>query len=157
MIAKNMKKIKVDLQLATSKKKRPSYVPSLKTLTSWVSATLSEDYSSGEIGIRVVDEKESAFLNNQYRQKSYPTNILSFSYNDLLTKPGSLSGDLVICASLLAKEARDLGWDLKRYWALIVIHGCLHLAGFDHQTLAQAKKMEAREDQLLQKLKLDPT
>lgn len=110
--------------------------------------------AEGEIAIRIVGEAESARLNERYRGKSGPTNVLAFPGGDI-DVPGidaRLLGDLVICAPVVASEARDQGKPLEAHWAHIVIHGCLHLRGYDHESAAQAREMEARERSLLARL-----
>lgn len=108
----------------------------------------------GEIVLRIVDEAESAMLNERYRGKSGPTNVLAFPAGDL---PGPESvprplGDIVICSPLVATEALEQAKSLEAHWAHIVIHGCLHLIGFDHDADSDAEEMEAREAAVLAEL-----
>jgi probable rRNA maturation factor len=106
---------------------------------------------TGEVGIRIVDVSESAALNVRYRGKDGPTNVLAFPAGDmpsLESLPRQL-GDIVICAAIVDSEAREQGKDLEAHWAHIVIHGCLHLCGFDHEADDQALEMESREAVLL--------
>lgn len=129
----------------------------------WVDSALKGLRQSANILIRVVDEAESAELNSQYRGKSGPTNILSFPFeppegvdlgadNDDLT---NFLGDLVICSPVVMQEAGIQGKRLSDHWAHIVIHGVLHLLGFDHIEEHEAEIMEAKEIAILKKLNID--
>ncbi|PVY70736.1 putative rRNA maturation factor [Tamilnaduibacter salinus] len=102
-----------------------------------------------EVTIRLVSPEESSNLNHTYRDRNRPTNVLSFPFEapDGLTIP--LLGDLVICADVVAREARDQGKSLSAHWAHMVIHGMLHLQGYDHINDADADVMEALEIRLL--------
>lgn len=135
--------ITIDLQVAI----KANNIPSLKEFETWANAALA-DKLSGEICIRIIDEKESQQLNHTYRQKNHPTNILSFDYQDDET----LLGDLAICASVIEKESKKQHIPLMEHWAHITIHGCLHLAGYTHEVDANAETMEAEEDRLLKQL-----
>lgn len=103
---------------------------------------------SGELVIRIVDAKESAALNEQYRGRSGPTNVLAFPAGPMPAGP-ALLGDIVICAPVVTSEADEQGKPTEAHWAHIVIHGCLHLVGFDHVADQDAEDMEARERALL--------
>lgn len=120
------------------------------------------DDAVGELVVRVVDEAESAALNERYAHKKGPTNVLAFPAGDppppaaatprgapgALVEPTAL-GDLAICAAVVAREAAEQGKSLEAHWAHMVIHGCLHLRGYDHMNAAEARVMEARERELL--------
>jgi probable rRNA maturation factor len=102
-----------------------------------------------------VDATESASLNERYRRRAGATNVLAFSGTELpASSPGDceLLGDLVICAPVVASEAREQGKSLDAHWAHMAIHGVLHLLGYDHATDAEAKIMERREKELLESL-----
>lgn len=146
----------------------PQYqgVPSEEELHNWVVLALSVDSTNTTtkpfvVGIRIVDELESAQLNNQYRHKDYATNVLSFS-NDL--PPNILDaleeiplGDLAICAPVVEREANEQNKSMHAHWAHMVIHGILHLRGFDHEDDNEAEEMEALERRMLARLGLpDP-
>ena len=116
-----------------------------------------EDYGHDtEVVIRIVDEQESAQLNQQYRHISGPTNILSFPVEIPADVPleHDLLGDLVICAPVLQKEALSQNKSLHDHWAHIVIHGVLHLLGYDHIDEEDAAQMELREIKILEKFKI---
>lgn len=139
----------VDLQIACN-----ATPPSAADFTTWVNAAVSKDV---EVCIRIVSKAESHTLNRQYRQKDKPTNVLSFSYDDEVifdedeNTPAHL-GDLVICADIINEEALAQSKPVRAHWAHMVIHGTLHLQGFDHQTEADALAMESLEVALLEKL-----
>jgi probable rRNA maturation factor len=112
----------------------------------------------GELGIRVVGAAESRRLNARYRGKDKPTNVLSFPPAPLpaRTSPAQASprplGDLVICAQVVRAEARAQRKHLRAHWAHLVVHGALHLIGYDHQRAAEAARMERREVAVLRRL-----
>jgi probable rRNA maturation factor len=105
----------------------------------------------GELVIRIVDEAESAALNEQYRLGRGPTNVLAFPPGDdplPADEPRPL-GDLAICAPVVAREATAQAKPVAEHWAHMVVHGCLHLLGYDHLAPDEADVMEARERELL--------
>ncbi|GAB4277885.1 MAG: rRNA maturation RNase YbeY [Methylomicrobium sp.] len=130
-------------------------VPDETQLQSWVDAALQDYPEDTEIVIRIVDEDESSQLNAFYRGKQSPTNILSFPFDAPEQVETNLLGDLVVCAPVLAKEAHDQHKPLAHHWAHIVIHGVLHLLGYDHIEPDEAEIMEAKEIEILAKLHID--
>jgi len=105
-----------------------------------------------EVSVRVVDEAESRGLNAQYRGKDKATNVLSFPSGAIAGLPAGQPvplGDIVICAAVVAKEAQEQGKPEPDHWAHMLIHGTLHLLGFDHEDSAEAAEMEALETRLL--------
>jgi len=121
----------------------------LKTAAVLVLSSVLKNVKNGIICIRIVDEAESAMLNQQYRQKSGPTNVLAFpvDVNEL-----GLLGDLAICAAVVKQEALAQGKTFVAHFSHMVVHGTLHLLGFDHQTDRQALEMESLEIKFLQQL-----
>jgi len=119
-------------------------VPPLKSFQEWTEAVLN-DRNEAQLGIRIVGREESAELNARYRSKSGPTNVLSFAADLPEEIPVHFLGDLVICAPLVAEEAAEQGKDVLAHWAHLVVHGILHLIGFDHVSTAQASEMESQE------------
>jgi probable rRNA maturation factor len=109
------------------------------------------DGVSGELVLRIVDEAESASLNQRFRQREGPTNVLAFPAGDVPVPDEALPplGDIVICAPVVAREAEAQSKRLEAHWAHIVIHGCLHLIGYDHIGDTDAAEMETRERELL--------
>ena len=123
-------------------------IPGDASLKKWARHALGER-GDACLTIRVVDEAESADLNRRFRGKEGATNVLSFSA-DVPPEVGStLLGDIVICAPVVAAEAVNQEKDLQAHWAHMVIHGTLHLIGFDHQCDTDALVMESHETKLL--------
>ena len=140
--------ITLDLQLAFD-------APDLPTETQfqqWLDAAVLPFQAEAEVTIRIVGNAESQQLNFDYRGKDKPTNVLSFPFQ---CPPGielPLLGDLVICAPVVAQEAQQQNKTLSAHWAHMVVHGCLHLLGFDHINEEDATEMEAEEIQILAEL-----
>lgn len=110
------------------------------------------DALEGELTLRLVDEAESAELNARFRQRQGPTNVLAFPADAAFAPVDDdppPAGDLVVCAGVVAREADEQGKPRDAHWAHIVMHGTLHLIGYDHETPAEAEKMEAKERELL--------
>jgi len=128
--------------------------PSDSQLELWVNTVLTNLDDDFELTIRIVDEVESAQLNGTYRHKQGATNILSFPFEVPDGMELNLLGDLVICASILEREAKVQNKPLHNHWAHIVMHGTLHLLGYDHIDDADALEMESKEIELLQTLSI---
>jgi probable rRNA maturation factor len=111
----------------------------------WLSPIVDKN---AEITIRIVDNDESINLNNIYRKKKYPTNVLSFLVDDEV----HLIGDIVLCAPVIEKEALQQSKKLEAHYAHLIIHGALHLYGYDHENKKDADIMEAKEIKILTKL-----
>lgn len=132
------------------------YIPSDKELQLYLEKTLADYSEDAEVLIRVVDSQEISALNEQYRHKQGPTNILSFPFEvPEAVKGVNLLGDLVVCASVLEAEAQAQQKALQDHWAHIVIHGILHLLGYDHIDESDAQEMETKEILILQQLSID--
>jgi probable rRNA maturation factor len=129
--------------------------PDQEQIQGWIDTALADLNQDTEIVVRVVDEQESARLNEQYRHKQGPTNILSFPVEVPEGIELNLLGDLVICASVLEKEAEEQRKLLTHHWAHIVVHGVLHLLGYDHIDETEAELMESKEITILKKLKIN--
>ena len=127
-------------------------IPDGDQFQAWLEAVFPQCSEPMEIVIRIVDEQESAVLNARYRHKSGPTNVLSFPFQSPVELDVHLLGDLVICAPLVEKEAREQNKKVFDHWAHLVVHGVLHLLGFDHQEEKDASQMEAKETAILKKL-----
>lgn len=124
--------------------------PTARDIRRWALAALA-GAGRGELTVRIVGEQESAALNERYRGKQGPTNVLAFpggGGEELGGEPPPL-GDLVICAPVVIREAREQGKPAAAHWAHMVVHGALHLVGYDHEEAAAAVAMEARERQVL--------
>lgn len=141
-------------------------VPHSQSLNRWAQAAAREANTSRrdrelkrELTIRVVGAAESRKLNRTWRGKDKPTNVLSFPSDPSLTFPGGAGkgqgealhelGDLAICAPVVAREAREQGKSTQAHWAHMVVHGVLHLLGYDHEVDRDAEIMEAREADIL--------
>jgi probable rRNA maturation factor len=127
-------------------------IPSEDAIRQWVLQALPEENKGAELTVRIVDEAEITALNHQYRGKDGPTNVLSFPYEGIPGVASELLGDIVICAPVVASEAIAQDKPLDAHWAHIVVHGVLHLLGYDHQHDDHAHQMEAREAELLASL-----
>lgn len=131
-------------------------IPSEEDITYWIDAVLPESQKDSEICVRIVEAEESQQLNNQYRSKDKPTNVLSFPSElpDEIDLP--LLGDIVICAAVVEQEAQEQGKSLESHWAHMVIHGTLHLLGYDHIEDSDAEEMESLETQIMLTLGYPP-
>ncbi len=127
-------------------------LPDEAELTRWASLAIADFRETAELSVRIVDEAESQQLNNDYRGKDKPTNVLSFPFEVPEGIELDLLGDLVICAPVVSREADEQNKPLMHHWAHMVIHGCLHLLGFDHINDSDAEEMEALEVKLLSQL-----
>lgn len=144
--------LEIDLQIASQSQDLPTE-PQLKA---WAQAALNSHRANAELSLRIVDEDESQQLNGQYRQKDKPTNVLSFPADlpEELQLP--LLGDLVICAPVVAREAEEQNKALDAHWAHMLVHGTLHLLGYDHIDETDATEMEALETQIITELGFAP-
>lgn len=129
--------------------------PSARQLARWADAALGRDARGAQISVLLVGPRASRSLNARYRQRNQPTNVLSFPAGSEARQHGGLLGDLVICPAVLAAEARAQGKRIAAHWAHLVVHGVLHLIGFDHQRDADARRMERREIRVLRSLGFD--
>jgi probable rRNA maturation factor len=125
---------------------RASHIPPDRRLRAWASAVLPGD---AEVTVRYVANAEARRLNREFRGKDYATNVLSFPYD---AGRGGVRGDVVICAPVVAREAREQGKSAEAHHAHLLVHGLLHLQGYDHEREADAARMERRERAVLAKL-----
>jgi len=125
-------------------------IPPATALEGWIIAALqSQNLEEAEVSLYIVDEKESQELNAQYRGKDKPTNVLSFPA-DIPEEVGiPLLGDLVVCAPVVEREAEEQGKSLEAHWAHMLVHGSLHLLGFDHIHDDEAEVMESLETKIV--------
>ncbi|HSG04481.1 MAG TPA: rRNA maturation RNase YbeY [Marinobacterium sp.] len=132
-------------------------LPSDQQLQHWAELAAADRQPGAELCIRIVTSEESQQLNRDYRGKDKPTNVLSFPFEAPPGLPINILGDLAICADVVAKEALEQNKQLAHHWAHMVIHGTLHLLGFDHINDQDAEIMEAMERELLARLDIpDP-
>lgn len=121
-------------------------LPSRAQVRRWVAAALEHP---AEVAVRIVDADEAQALNQDYRDKGYVPNVLTFEYGEIT--PGVLGGDVVICAPVVEREAREQGKPLPNHYAHMVVHGVLHLQGYDHIEPLDADIMESREAVILKR------
>ena len=141
--------VTLGLQLASAS---TDGLPTEAQLQGWLDGTILGFQQEAEVTVRIVDEAESNELNLTYRGKDKPTNVLSFPFE---APPGlelPLLGDLVICRQVVEREAEEQGKPLMAHWAHMVVHGSLHLLGYDHIEDEEAEEMEALERDIMQEL-----
>jgi probable rRNA maturation factor len=124
-------------------------LPGRAQIRRWVAAALEHP---AEITVRIVDAEEAQALNHDFRQKDYVPNVLTFEYGEI--SPGVLGGDVVICAEVVEREAREQGKLLQNHYAHMTVHGVLHLQGYDHIDPADADIMESREAVILKRFRI---
>jgi probable rRNA maturation factor len=132
-----------------------AWSPPRAQLARWASAALGRRASGAQLGVRVVGAAESRRLNARYRGRNHPTNVLSFPAAPLPARARAAEralGDLVICPRVLRGEARAQQKRLRAHWAHLVVHGTLHLIGYEHERAADARRMERREIAVLRRL-----
>ncbi|USH01791.1 rRNA maturation RNase YbeY [Grimontia kaedaensis] len=142
----------VDLQIATQ---NTESLPTEQQFQHWFEQAVKSFQEQAEVTIRLVDEFESQSLNRDYRGKDKPTNVLSFPFE---APPGvelDLLGDLIICRQVVEKEAEEQNKDLLAHWAHMVVHGSLHLLGYDHIDDEEAEEMESLEISIMNALGFD--
>ncbi|AOS95551.1 Endoribonuclease YbeY [Microbulbifer aggregans] len=140
-----MPELHLDVQRASS----ATNLPSDEQIHHWVQAALGAHREEAELSVRIVDEDESQQLNRDYRGKDKPTNVLSFPADLPADVELPLLGDLVICAPVVTREAREQHKATSAHWAHMVVHGTLHLLGYDHIEDADAELMEGLEVKVL--------
>ncbi|WP_105895123.1 rRNA maturation RNase YbeY [Haemophilus influenzae] len=147
-----MGSVLVDLQIATE---NIEGLPTEEQIVQWATAAIQPEGNEVEMTVRIVDEAESHELNLTYRGKDRPTNVLSFPFEcpDEVELP--LLGDLVICRQVVEREAAEQEKPLMAHWAHMVVHGGLHLLGYDHIEDDEAEEMESLENQIMQGLGFD--
>jgi probable rRNA maturation factor len=139
----------VRLQL---RRRVPGWSPPQRELARWASAALGRRGAGRELGVCTVAAAESARLNARYRGRDRPTNVLSFPLAPGAHGAAAPLGELVICPRVLRAEAVSQAKSLRAHWAHLVVHGALHLAGYDHEKDADARRMERREIAVLRHL-----
>lgn len=137
-------KLSLAVQYAVSNKA----LPTRAELRRWAIAALKQDVLAT---LRIVGEAEGRQLNHDFRAKDYATNVLTFVYGED-PETGALTGDIVLCAPVVAREAKEQKKPLSAHYAHLVVHGFLHLQGFDHEIERDATVMEALESFIIQSL-----
>ncbi|ANP77287.1 MULTISPECIES: rRNA maturation RNase YbeY [Vibrio] len=141
--------IELDLQLAVENEQG---LPTEQDIQLWLDKTIPQFQENAELTVRIVDTQESHQLNHEYRGKDKPTNVLSFPFE---APPGielDLLGDLIICRQVVEKEAEEQSKPLLAHWAHMVVHGSLHLLGYDHIEDDEAEEMESLETEIMQSM-----
>ena len=141
-----MGKMIIDLQIACEQE---TGLPTAEQIEQWATAAVQPKSDEVEMTVRIVDEAESHALNLNYRGKDRPTNVLSFPFEcpDEVELP--LLGDLVICRQVVEREAQEQDKPVMAHWAHMVVHGSLHLLGYDHIEDVEAEEMESLETQIM--------
>ena len=141
-----MGKMIIDLQIACEQE---TGLPTAEQIEQWATVAVQPQTDEVEMTVRIVDEAESHALNLNYRGKDRPTNVLSFPFEcpDEVELP--LLGDLVICRQVVEREAQEQDKPVMAHWAHMVVHGSLHLLGYDHIEDDEAEKMESLETQIM--------
>ncbi len=140
--------VELDLQIAAA----AEGLPDIGAFERWVAAALAGRDARRQLTVRVVDEAESRDLNRRYRHKDKATNVLSFPFDPLPGIEETYLGDLVICAPVVAREAAEQRKTGEAHWAHMVVHGVLHLIGYDHARDQDARVMESLETGILDRL-----
>lgn len=136
-----MSRPELSLSLQFADPRHKALLPRHKVIR-WMRAALE---LPGEITVRIVDAEEGQSLNREYRSKDYATNVLTFDY----THEPVVAADLVICAEVVEREAKEMGLDLAAHYAHMLVHGTLHAQGYDHEEDDEAECMEARETEVM--------
>ena len=139
----------IDLQIASE---NIDGLPTLEQIEQWATAAVQPESDDVEMTVRIVDEAESQALNRTYRAKDRPTNVLSFPFECPTEVSLPLLGDLVICRQVVEYEAAEQKKPLMAHWAHMVVHGSLHLLGYDHIDDSEAEEMESLETKIMQGL-----
>jgi len=142
----------VDIQMASASEEAPDP----QSIERWIGAAIGDQRESTELSVRIVDAEEGQALNEQFRGSTGATNVLSFPFENESPESLPLIGDIVICAPVVAKEAREQNKALNAHWAHMMIHGVLHLLGYDHQNENDANLMESLETEIMQGLGFPP-
>jgi len=135
------------LELVVQRVSRAAHIPADARLRAWARAAVARRAS---VTLRYVAEAEARRLNRDFRGKDYATNVLTFIYDD--APPGAVAGDVVICAPVVVREARAQGKEVAAHHAHLLVHGLLHLQGYDHERDDEALRMERRERAVLRRL-----
>jgi probable rRNA maturation factor len=142
----------VSVEVVVQYAARKPWAPPRKQIARWVRAALGRRRGAWSLGVRVVGRAESRRVNYRYRHRDRATNVLSFNATVPEADGRRLLGDLVVCAPVIAREAREQGKSRTAHWAHMIVHGTLHLRGYDHERDTDARRMERRERTILDHL-----
>lgn len=137
----------MSIKITIQKNTKITELPTSSQIKKTIKAALLQDSVDTELTLRIVDEAESQQLNSTFRHKNKPTNVLAFPYEQ-----ADYLGDLVVCAGIVAKEAKSQGKNNLAHWAHLLVHGTLHLQGYDHLVDSERQAMETLEIAILKKL-----
>ena len=141
--------IKVDIQHATTSPE----IPENQQIRKWVKTTLSAvNKKNRELTVRIIDEEECSDLNEQWRKRTGPTNVLSFPAGNVEQFTPGFIGDIILCAPVINREAVEQKKQRDSHWAHMIVHGTLHLLGYDHLKAEEAEKMELLEIRILESM-----
>jgi probable rRNA maturation factor len=138
--------------VSLSRQVRRGWTPAAREFRLWADTVLGHGAAGHEISVLLVGERRSRRLNARYRGRDKSTNVLSFPAPALASQSCGMLGDLVICPAVLRAEAREQHKDVRAHWAHMVVHGMLHLLGYDHEREPDAQRMERREVRVLRRL-----
>lgn len=127
-------------------------LPADESIINWAKHALDEQHKDAEITLRIVDVNEGQTLNKEWRKKDSATNVLSFPVGEPIEHAPNLLGDIVVCAPIVEQEAKEQGKSSEAHWAHLIIHGILHLQGYDHESDEDANIMETKEINILKKI-----
>ena len=139
------------INFSLSKNIRRNYQPKRYDISKWLRQSLIKKYKHVYIVISIVNSETSQTLNNHYRQKDAPTNVISLEYSDTRDEFAMLSGELILCDEVIVREASQQGKSIFDHYAHMIIHGLLHIQGLDHIEADEAEYMENLEITILQK------
>ncbi|HEY2417478.1 MAG TPA: rRNA maturation RNase YbeY [Steroidobacteraceae bacterium] len=131
---------------------RAGWLPPARDLQGWAAAALGRRAAGRELSVLLAGRARSRALNARYRGRDHATNVLSFPASPAAAAPSGVLGELVICPAVLRQEARAQRKSARAHWAHMVVHGVLHLMGYDHERPADAQRMERREIRALRQL-----
>jgi probable rRNA maturation factor len=138
--------------VSVSRRVRRGWMPPTRDFRLWADTVLGSAAPGRELSVLLVGERRSRTLNARYRGRDKSTNVLSFPAPQVTTRSAGALGDLVICPAVLRVEAREQRKDVRAHWAHMVVHGLLHLLGYDHERERDAQRMERREVRVLRQL-----
>jgi probable rRNA maturation factor len=140
------------MKVSVTRTVRAGWQPPARELRGWASAAVGRNAAGRELSVLLAGRARSRALNARYRGRDHATNVLSFPVLPAAAAHSHLLGELVICPEVLRSEARAQRKSARAHWAHMVVHGVLHLIGYDHELVADAQRMERREIRILRRL-----
>ncbi len=142
------------INITLHKEVKRLYQPKIKDFTKWVTSSLQSSFLQVNLDILIVNSARSLYFNQKYRNKPHPTNVISLEYKESRIKFNILSGELILCDDVIIDEAGTQQKTIFAHYAHMVVHGVLHMQGFDHQNDTEADIMESCEENILRSLSL---